>query len=157
MMTRGLELKIINKLPLPLGCRFSTIAYLQQIWWFEINGEVEFPFPAGTYSMYFVVQLGRTVKKFGLKHCNADNIHGWDKKPVQFQLSTSDGQRAVSQRFLEERGKWVRYHVGNFVVENPNKPMKLKFSMAQIDCTHTKGGLCLDSVMISPLGPPRAD
>ncbi|KAA8522347.1 hypothetical protein F0562_013292 [Nyssa sinensis] len=28
--------------------RFCTVAYLQQIWWFEVDGEVEFPFPAGS-------------------------------------------------------------------------------------------------------------
>ncbi|KAL8150455.1 hypothetical protein V2J09_020263 [Rumex salicifolius] len=130
--------------------RFSSVAYLQQIWWFEINGEVDFPFPAGKYSIFFWVQLGKTVKKFGRKQCNTDNVHGWDIKPVEFQLSTSDGQRAVSKRILEEHGKWVRYHIGDFVVVNPSKPVKLKFSMAQIDCTHTKGGLCLDSVVICP-------
>jgi hypothetical protein len=27
---------------------------------------------------------------------------------------------------------------------------KLKFSMMQIDCTHIKGGLCVDSVFICP-------
>ncbi|KAL8138755.1 hypothetical protein V2J09_004756 [Rumex salicifolius] len=132
--------------------RFSTLAYLQQIWWFEINGEVEFPFPAGTYSIFFRVQLGRTFKRFGRKQCNTENVHGWDIKPVQFQLSTSDGQHAVSKCFVEEPGKWAHYHVGDFRVESPNKPMRLKFSMAQIDCTHTKGGLCLDSVVIYPTG-----
>lgn len=37
--------------------------------------------------------------------------------------------------------------------------MKLKFSMMQIDCTHTKGGLCVDSVFIYPKGykPERAN
>jgi hypothetical protein len=30
--------------------------------------------------------------------------------------------------------------------------MRLKFSLAQIDCTHTKGGLCVDSVLIYPKG-----
>jgi len=135
--------------------RFSTVAYLQQIWWLEINGELEFPFPAGKYSIYFLVQLGKTVKKYGRSHCITDNIHGWDRKPVQFQVSTSNGQKAVSQRFLEERGKWVHCHAGDFVVENPSKPLKLKFSMAQIDCTHTKGGLCLDSVVICPMGSYR--
>ncbi|GMH26606.1 hypothetical protein Nepgr_028449 [Nepenthes gracilis] len=130
--------------------RFSTVAYLQQIWWFEVNGEVEFPFPAGTYSVFFQLQLGRTFKRFGHSFCNTEHIHGWDKKPAHFELSTSDGQRAVSQCFLEGPGKWIDYHAGDFVVKNSNKPTKLKFSMTQIDCTHTKGGLCVGSVVIYP-------
>ncbi|GAB4856915.1 hypothetical protein Ancab_014833 [Ancistrocladus abbreviatus] len=130
--------------------RFSTVAYLQQIWWFEINGEVEFPFPAGTYSVFFRLQLGRPYKRLGRHLCSSEHIHGWDIKPVHFQLSTSDGQHAVSQCFVNEPGKWINYHVGDFLVETSNKPTNLKFSMTQIDCTHTKGGLCVDSVVIHP-------
>ncbi|KAL7167432.1 hypothetical protein ACSBR2_037983 [Camellia fascicularis] len=131
--------------------RFGMVAYLQQIWWFEVDGEVEFPFPAGTYSIFFRLQLGRASKSFGRRVYNSEHIHGWDIKPVRFQLSTSDGQEAISQCFLGEPGKWIHYHVGDFVVEDPCRaPTKLKFSMTQIDCTHTKGGVCLDSVVIYP-------
>ncbi|KAK6947727.1 Phloem protein 2-like [Dillenia turbinata] len=130
--------------------RFHTVAYLQQIWWFEVAGEVDFPFPVGTYSLFFRLQLGRVSKRFGRRVCNPEHIHGWDIKPVRFQLSTSDGQQAISQCFLDGPGKWVHYHVGDFVVVNPNTPLKIKFSMTQIDCTHTKGGLCVDSVIVYP-------
>ncbi|GMN32341.1 hypothetical protein TIFTF001_003618 [Ficus carica] len=130
--------------------RFQTVAYLQQIWWFEVDGEVEFPFPPGTYSLYFRLLLGRVSKRFGRRVCNTERVHGWDKKPVRFQLHTSDGQSASSQCFLTEPGRWNIYKVGDFVVENANASTKIKFSMTQIDCTHTKGGLCLDSVMIMP-------
>ncbi|XP_057462749.1 F-box protein PP2-A12-like [Actinidia eriantha] len=130
--------------------RFGMVAYLQQIWWFEVDGEVEFPFPAGTYSLFFRLQLGRSSKRFGRRVCNSEHVHGWGIKPVRFQLSTSDGQEAIFQCFLDEPGKWVHYHVGDFVVQDPNTPMKVKFSMTQIDCTHTKGGICLDSVVIYP-------
>jgi len=130
--------------------RFCSVAYLQQIWWFEVDGEVEFPFPRGTYSLFFRLQLGRESKRFGRRICNTEHIHGWDIKPVQFQLWTSDGQHAASKCFLSETGKWNYYHVGDFVVDNSNLTTKIKFSMTQIDCTHTKGGLCLDSVVIYP-------
>ncbi|KAG9145063.1 hypothetical protein Leryth_018353 [Lithospermum erythrorhizon] len=33
--------------------RFASVAYLQQTWWFEVDGEVEFPFPPGSYSLFF--------------------------------------------------------------------------------------------------------
>ncbi|KAF9616885.1 hypothetical protein IFM89_032847 [Coptis chinensis] len=130
--------------------RFHTVAYLQQIWWLEVDGEIEFHFPAGTYSMFFRLQLGRASKRLGRRVCNPEHVHGWDVKPVRFQLSTSEGQQAISQCFLDEPGNWINYHVGDFVVENPTVPTKIKFSMIQIDCTHTKGGLCLDSVLICP-------
>ncbi|KAI7744660.1 hypothetical protein M8C21_028200, partial [Ambrosia artemisiifolia] len=130
--------------------RFHSVAYLQQTWWFEVSGEVEFPFTAGTYSLSFRVQLGRLGKRFGRRVCNCDQIHGWDRKPVRFQLGTSDGQEAVSECYLTSPGMWNLYHVGNFVVEDSKVPMKVKFSMMQIDCTHTKGGLCVDSVLICP-------
>ncbi|CAL1375433.1 unnamed protein product [Linum trigynum] len=132
--------------------RFSSVAYLQQIWWFEVSGEFEFPFPAGTYSLFFRLQLGRTAKRFGRKICNTEHVHGWDKKPVRFELWTSDGQYASSQRFLNDTGKWNLYHAGDFVVlkDNDASMKKLKFSMTQIDCTHTKGGLCLDTVLVLP-------
>uniref|UniRef100_A0A7N0TVE7 F-box domain-containing protein n=1 Tax=Kalanchoe fedtschenkoi TaxID=63787 RepID=A0A7N0TVE7_KALFE len=133
--------------------RFDTVAYLQQIWWLEVEGEVDFPFPAGTYTIFFRLQLGRTFKRFGRRLCNSEHVHGWDKKPVRFQLWTADGQRATTQSFLNEPGKWIDYPVGNFVVDKSSKSTKVKFSMTQIDCTHTKGGLCLDSVFICPTGP----
>ncbi|XWS38416.1 hypothetical protein CRYUN_Cryun19dG0129400 [Craigia yunnanensis] len=130
--------------------RFCSIAYLQQIWWFEVDGEVEFPFPFGTYSVFFRLQLGRASKRFGRRICNSEHVHGWDKKPVRFQLWTSDGQYATSQCTLSDPGEWFHYHVGDFNVENSNSSTKIKLSMTQIDCTHTKGGLCLDSVVICP-------
>ncbi|KAG9453024.1 hypothetical protein H6P81_005928 [Aristolochia fimbriata] len=130
--------------------RFHTVAYLQQIWWFEVNGEVEFQFPAGRYSLFFRLQLGRASKRLGRRVCNSEHVHGWDIKPVRFQLSNSDGQHATSQCYLDEPGNWNHYHVGDFVVESSKTSTKLKFSMTQIDCTHTKGGLCVDSVLICP-------
>ncbi|KAF7828314.1 F-box protein PP2-A12-like [Senna tora] len=130
--------------------RFSSVAYLQQIWWFEVDGEVEFPFPAGTYSLYFRLHLGRAHKRFGRRVCNNEHVHGWDVKPVRLQLWTSDGQYVASQCFLQEPGKWSYYHAGDFVVGNGNESTKIKFSLTQIDCTHTKGGLCLDAVLIYP-------
>ncbi|CAL0313388.1 unnamed protein product [Lupinus luteus] len=130
--------------------RFRSVAYLQQIWWFEVDGEVEFPFPPGTYSLYFRIHLGQASKRFGRRVCSTEHVHGWDIKPVRFQLWTSDGQHVASQCFLKGPGKWYYYHAGDFVVEDGNSSTKVKFSMTQIDCTHTKGGLCLDSVLIYP-------
>ncbi|XP_022737665.1 F-box protein PP2-A13-like [Durio zibethinus] len=130
--------------------RFETVAYLQQIWWFELVGELEFEFPPGAYSLFFRLQLGKASKRFGRRVCNLDQVHGWNIKPVRFQLSTSNGQQASSECYLYEPGNWVHYHVGDFGIENSNSATKIKFSMMQIDCTHTKGGLCVDSVLIYP-------
>ncbi|CAI9755412.1 unnamed protein product [Fraxinus pennsylvanica] len=130
--------------------RFHSVAYVQQIWWFEVNGEVEFPFPAGSYSLFFRLHLGQAYKRFGRRVCNAEKVHGWDKKPVRFQLSTSNGQQATTQYYLKEVGKWIHYHAGDFVVADSSKSTLVKFSMTQIDCTHTKGGLCVDSVVVYP-------
>ncbi|KAJ6962497.1 hypothetical protein NC652_001224 [Populus alba x Populus x berolinensis] len=134
----------------PSRGNFNSVAYLQQIWWFEVDGQFEFPFPAGTYGLFFRLQLGRAAKRFGRRICNTEHVHGWDIKPVQFQLWTSDGQHASSQCFLDDPGKWNLYHAGDFVVDGTNASTKLKFSMTQIDCTHTKGGLCLDSILVYP-------
>ncbi|XWS50583.1 hypothetical protein CRYUN_Cryun12cG0099200 [Craigia yunnanensis] len=130
--------------------RFETVAYLQQIWWFEVVGELEFEFPPGAYSLFFRLQLGKASKRFGRRVCNLDQVHGWNIKPVRFQISTNNSQQVSSECYLYEPGNWVHYHVGDFVIENSNSPTKIKFSMMQIDCTHTKGGLCLDSVLIYP-------
>lgn len=132
--------------------RFRTVAYLQQIWWLEVGGELDFYFPQGTYSLYFRLHLGRASRRLGRRVNSPQHIHGWDIKPVRFQLSTSDGQRAQSKCYLDDPGTWIHYHVGNFVVQDSTVSTKLKFSMIQIDCTHTKGGLCVDSVLICPKG-----
>lgn len=130
--------------------RFQIVAYLQQIWWVEVSGELEFEFPPGKYSLYFRLQLGKASRRFGRRVCNVDQVHGWDTKPVRFQLSTSNGQKSEKEFYLREPGNWFYYRVGEFVAENTNAAMKINFLMAQIDCTHTKGGLSLDSVFICP-------
>ncbi|KAK5778010.1 F-box protein PP2-A11-like [Gossypium arboreum] len=130
--------------------RFETVAYLQQIWWFEVVGELEFEFPPGSYSVFFRLHLGKPSKRFGRRVCNLDQVHGWNTKPVRFQLSTSTGHQISSECYLYEPGNWVHYHAGDFVIDDSNPTTKIKFSMMQIDCTHTKGGLCVDSIFIYP-------
>lgn len=51
---------------------------------------------------------------------------------------------------IQNVGSWANYHVGEFTVDDPNSVTKIQFSLTQIDCTHTKGGLCVDSVIICP-------
>ncbi|XXG59417.1 hypothetical protein AAC387_Pa04g1509 [Persea americana] len=109
--------------------RFHTVAYLQQTWWFQVEAKVEFCFPAKTYSLFFRIQLGWTSKRFGHRVCNTEHVHGWEKKPMHFQLSSSYGQHAPSsQCYLEKPGDWIHYHVGDFVVEHLDALTKLKFS-----------------------------
>lgn len=100
--------------------------------------------------MFFRLQLGKSSKRLGRRFCNHEHVHGWDIKPVKFELTTSDGQHAVSQCYLDNPGNWVQYHAGDFVVKSTNALVNIKFSLTQIDCTHTKGGLCVDSVFILP-------
>nr|XP_043619058.1 F-box protein PP2-A13-like [Erigeron canadensis] len=130
--------------------RFRTIAYLQQIWWLEVEGDIDFQFPPGTYSLLFRLRLGRFTKRPGRRMPNQEGVHGWDIKPVQFQLTLPDGQHSVSKCFLENTANWEYHHVGDFVVDGSNVSTKIKFSLTQIDCTHTKGGLSVDSVLICP-------
>lgn len=127
------------------------MAYLQQIWWLEVVGELEFEFPPGSYGLCFRLQLGKPTKTKRRRLCVVDQIHGWDAKPVRFQLATSNGHRASSECYLHQpAGTWCYYQVGDFVVEKPDMLITIKFSMVQIDCTHSKAGLCLDSVLIYP-------
>ncbi|XP_027364989.1 F-box protein PP2-A15-like isoform X2 [Abrus precatorius] len=141
--------------------RFHTVAYLQQIWWFEVDGEVTFPFPADIYTIFFRLHVGRFSKRLGRRVCNYEHTHGWDIKPVKFELTTSDSQHASCECCLDEtelddtygyrkRGYWVDYKVGEFIVSGSEPTTQVRFSMKQIDCTHSKGGLCVDSVFILP-------
>ncbi|KAK1310759.1 F-box protein PP2-A15 [Acorus calamus] len=141
--------------------RFHVVAFLQQIWWFEVDGVVRFPFPAGVYSLSFRLHLGKFSKRLGRRICTYEHTHGWDLKPVRFELSTSDGQQASRECCLDDpenddtygssrRGCWIEYLVGEFVISNSDEMTEVRFSMKQIDCTHSKGGLCVDSVNIIP-------
>ncbi|PSS34914.1 F-box protein like [Actinidia chinensis var. chinensis] len=141
--------------------RFHAVAYLQQIWWFEVDGVVKFPFPADIYTLSFRIHLGRFSKRLGRRVCNCEHTHGWEIKPVRFEFSTSDGQQASTESCLDEteqddvngnqkRGCWIDYKVGEFIVTESDPRTEMKFSMKQIDCTHSKGGLCVDSVSIIP-------
>lgn len=137
------------------------MAYLQQIWWFEVDGSVKFPLPPDIYTLSFRLHLGKFSKRLGRRVCSFEHTHGWDIKPVRFELSTSDGQQASSECCLDEtgqdeingnhkRGCWIEYRVGEFIVSHSEPAMEVRFSMKQIDCTHSKGGLCVDSVYIIP-------
>ncbi|KAH7855415.1 hypothetical protein Vadar_024566 [Vaccinium darrowii] len=141
--------------------RFNVVAYLQQIWWFEVDGVVKFPFPADIYTLSFRTHLGRFSKRLGRRVCYFEHTHGWGIKPVRFEFSTSDGQQASTECCLDDgqedeingnhkRGCWIDYKVGEFIVTDSDPDMELRFSMKQIDCTHSKGGLCVDSVFIIP-------
>ncbi|XP_047312067.1 F-box protein PP2-A15-like [Impatiens glandulifera] len=158
--------------------RFQVVAYLQQVWWFEADGEVKFRFPADIYTLSFRIHLGRYGKRLGRRVCSYEDTHGWDIKPVKFEFWTSDGQHVLTERYLDDyiledldhdhvhdneeyddangehhdhkRGCWIEYKVGDFTVSDSNQATELRFSMKQIDCTHSKGGLCLDSVNIAP-------
>lgn len=141
--------------------RFHVVAYLQQIWWFEVDGAVKFSFPADIYTLSFRLHLGRFSKRLGRRVSYFDHTHGWDIKPVRFEMSTSDGQQASSECCLDDaekdeingnhkRGCWIEYKVGEFIVRDTEPVTEVRFSMKQIDCTHSKGGLCVDSVFIIP-------
>ncbi|XP_022934688.1 F-box protein PP2-A15-like isoform X2 [Cucurbita moschata] len=141
--------------------RFNVVAYLQQIWWFEVDGMVKFPFPADIYTLTFRLHLGRFYKRLGRRGCSFEHTHGWDVKPVRFEMSTSDGQQATHEFCLDEnrfidvsehhkRGCWIEYKVGEFFVNESVSTTEIRFSMKQIDCTHSKGGVCVDSVFIVP-------
>ncbi|KAK1425224.1 hypothetical protein QVD17_20571 [Tagetes erecta] len=130
--------------------RFPTVAYLKQIWWVEVDGDVEFWFPAGTYTLSFKLRLGKLIKRNGRMACSTEDVHGWGVRPVEFKLTTGTGQRSVAKQFLKTTGNWEYHRVGDFTVNDSNTPTKVKFSLTQIDCTHTKGGLCIDSVLICP-------
>lgn len=132
-----------------LQSRFHTIAYLKQIWWLEVEGDVEFEFPPGSYSLFFNLHLGRPPKGQEQQCSSAtQQVYGWNIKPVRFQFSVSNGHHVTSEYFLREQGKWQQYHVGDFFIEDLHRTTKIRFSMTQIDCTHQKGGLALDSVFI---------
>ncbi|KAL1196202.1 F-box protein PP2-A11 [Cardamine amara subsp. amara] len=73
-------------------------------WKVEIDGEIDFPFPPGSYSVFFRLQLGKPGKRFGWRVCDTQPIHGWDIKPAWFQVWTGDGQHSSSQCMLKEQG-----------------------------------------------------
>ncbi|CAN4111707.1 unnamed protein product [Withania somnifera] len=143
-------LSFLVLVPLMVAQRFRTVAYLQQIWWLEVDGDLEFQFPEGTYSLFFRLHLGKVTRRQRRRACNYEHVHGWDLKPVHFQLTTEGGCRVTSRCYLDNVGTWMQHHVGDFVVKDATVPTKIRFALTQIDCTHTKGGLCVDSVLICP-------
>jgi hypothetical protein len=71
--------------------------------------------------------------------------HGFSFQP----LMSSRHHRNITSR-SKEAGSFTMLVI--FTVSNSDELIKLKLSMMQIDCTHTKGGLCVDSVFIYPKG-----
>ncbi|GJR71771.1 F-box domain, cyclin-like protein [Tanacetum coccineum] len=124
----------------------TRFAYLNTHGGLEVEGDLEFSFPAGSYSLSFRLRLGKPSKEQNCK--SSKQVHGWNIKPVRLQFSVSNGEHVTSEHFLTKQDKWLQYRVGEFVIEDSYKPTKIKFSMSQIDCTHQKGGLALDSVFI---------
>ncbi|KAK4759565.1 hypothetical protein SAY87_022696 [Trapa incisa] len=125
------------------------------IWWFEVDGTIKFPLPAGIYTVTFRLHLGKFSKRMGWRVCGFEHTHGWDIKPVRFELFTTDGQEASFECCLDEMGQneingnhkrrcWIDYRVGEFIVSHPEPATEVQFSIRQIDCTHSIGGLCVD-------------
>uniref|UniRef100_A0A5B7B8B1 Putative F-box protein PP2-A15 n=1 Tax=Davidia involucrata TaxID=16924 RepID=A0A5B7B8B1_DAVIN len=73
----------------------------------------------------------------GVKHKTSMEIEwsseAWDE-------DGSSGLRGI--------GCWIEYKVGEFIVNELDPATEVRFSLKQIDCTHCKGGLCVDSVSI---------
>ncbi|EPS70124.1 hypothetical protein M569_04645, partial [Genlisea aurea] len=139
--------------------RFQTVAYLKQIWWLELKGNIRFRLPSGSYSLFFRLQLcnrsaSSSSGRGSSRTCKSDKVHGWDTKPVTLQLRSGDGEKKARDFMLGSsssgKGKWSYYHVGDFVAVGDE--MDVDFSLTQIDCTHTKGGLWVDHVLICPSG-----
>ncbi|KAK2645258.1 hypothetical protein Ddye_020453 [Dipteronia dyeriana] len=139
----------------------AASSFIRQIWWFEVDGVVKFPFPPDIYTLSFRLHLGRFNKRLGRCVSNFKHTHSWDIKPVKLESSTSDGQLASIECCLDEteqddvngnhkREGWIDYKVGEFVVSDSKPATEVRFSMKQMDCTHSKGGLCVDSVFIIP-------
>ncbi|XP_043707563.1 F-box protein PP2-A15-like isoform X2 [Telopea speciosissima] len=99
--------------------RFHVVAFLQQIWWFELDGLVKFPFPA-------------------------------DGQRAACECCLDDESEKDDANSNHKRGCWIEYKVGEFTVSDSEDATEVRFSMKQIDCTHSKGGLCVDSVSIIP-------
>ncbi|KAK4783694.1 hypothetical protein SAY86_008068 [Trapa natans] len=93
------------------------------IWWFKVDGTIKFPLPAGIYTVTFRLHLGKFSKRMGWRVCGFEHTHGWDIKPVHFELFTTDGQEASFECCLDEMGQneingnhkrrcWIDYRVG---------------------------------------------
>ncbi|KAL3648228.1 hypothetical protein CASFOL_007652 [Castilleja foliolosa] len=65
---------------------------------------MEFHFTAGSYSMFFRLQLGRAYKMFGPRLCNSEHDHGWDKKPSRFQSENDAADNLLrSESFMKRK------------------------------------------------------
>ncbi|PWA65211.1 F-box domain, cyclin-like protein [Artemisia annua] len=63
MAARGIEdQKYWNWVPTEES-RFNIAAYLQQIWWFEVDGSLIFPFSADIYKLSFRIRLEDSPKE----------------------------------------------------------------------------------------------
>lgn len=113
------------------------MAYLQQIWWFELEGVVKSP-PTDICTLSFRVHLRRFSKRLGPRVCNFEHTHGSDIKPVKFELSISDGQQASRKCRLDEteqdnananhkQGCWTEYKEGEFIVSESDPATEVRF------------------------------
>lgn len=132
---------------------FPEGACLENVCWLEVRGELEAVFMPGAYTVSFRVRF-------------TDAFHGWTRSPVNFSLSTTDGQHVESQRFLQgvqtniesrsvrvtplrQLGHWMELDVGEFLVESEMR-LKVQFRMMEIQGGRWKRGLVLDGVKIQP-------
>ncbi|KAJ7516539.1 hypothetical protein O6H91_22G061800 [Diphasiastrum complanatum] len=141
------------------GSRFHEVAYLIEVCWFSVSGYLDCRMPPGAYTVSFRLQLN-------------DESDGWSEMPVNFLLSTSDGQHSQSQRYLNLDGDedldedqlelvdltsrrvvaddWMEYDVGEFTTMSIDEPIQIQFSMKDTEGNHWKRGLFLDGVVIRP-------
>ncbi|TKY53033.1 F-box protein PP2-A15 [Spatholobus suberectus] len=93
---------------------------------------------AALFSICSGFTLDGFPKGLGRRVCNYEHTHGWDIKPVKFELSTSDGQQASCECCLEEtelddtygnhkRRYWVDYKWVSLSSVDQSLQLKLDF------------------------------
>lgn len=155
--------------------RWPEIAYVKEVCWFQVTGELNCLLPPGSYTLSWRMQMNDSPRN----HSNVeaennyteDHVYGWASAPAEFFLSLRDGsQVSNNHRYLTNRHEnsrrqnqllnltpvrvvednWLEYDVGEFVIEYGQEGADLKFSVMDVQSGQWKSGLNLDGVVVRP-------
>ncbi|CAM6102085.1 unnamed protein product [Calypogeia fissa] len=127
------------------GSRFAEVAYLTQVWWLQVEGNMHCSLLPGTYTVSWRLSFAH------------DDVNGFDDPPVKFSVEGPDHvlinvYKDLANHWSSNFGdsKWAELDVGEFTVGRGVSPVAIKFSLKEIDCGYLKSGMFVDSVLIQP-------
>ncbi|KAL3690458.1 hypothetical protein R1sor_016767 [Riccia sorocarpa] len=82
------------------GSSYPEVAYLKQVCWLEVSGQMDCTLPVGSYTLSWRLSVTESTGR-DLSYIRHSLGYGWSHKPVLFKLETDGGLVSQRAHFLD--------------------------------------------------------